>query len=469
MNAAQQYSMASFMKLMRRRLLSGGLWGLGGKIMMAFIGIASNALLARLLTPQDLGAYFLAYSIVSLGTTLGLLGMGSVAVRLIAEGMGLNLYGRVQRVIGAVLCTGTLGALAVGLTYLLYGDALGEVVFNAPALAAVSGLVAGWIIVETLQGLWSEIFRGFHDFRLSTLLGGQTTGSISGLATVTLIVTSLLLLWLVKGQATLATVLLLAICSGVVTNFLGGWLLHRKMAELPTQPSEKSQEAKFKEVFGQVLFTAWPLLIANIVMFGLRFGDIWVLGAFRPEEEVAVYGAAVRLVSVVTMPLIVIYSIVPPLIAEMNVQGRREDLERIIRPLATLTGIPGFLASVVCIVFAGPILGLVYGDYYREGAVTMSLLSVGLLTTLWAGSGGFTLMMTGHQKTYMWITIICGTVMLTAMIAAVGPYGMTGVAVCRLAGWALQNGLMVLMTKQKLGIWIHASLIRPSELLRLVR
>ena len=47
--------------------------------------------------------------------------------------------------------------------------------------------------------------------------------------------------------------------------------------------------------------------------------------------------------------------------------------------MATLTGIPAWLASVGSIFFAGPILGLVYGNYYREGAMVLALLSIGLL------------------------------------------------------------------------------------------
>jgi len=469
MDTARQDLKATPLELARRRLLSGGVWALGGKILIAFIGIASNVLLARLLTPQQLGAYFLGYSIVFFCTTLGTLGIGGAVVRLIAEGMGADRVGRVRRVVGVVLVVGTLGALGVGFTYLLLGNVVAERIFNAPALAAVSGLVAGWIVVETLQGLWSEIFRGFHDIRLSTLLGGQTTGTVSGLITMTLIVSSFFFVWLINGQADLATVLLLAICSGAVGNVLGGWLVYRKIAKLRMQPSDKSQKTDSEEVLKEVFSIAWPLLIASIAMFVIRNADIWVLGIFRGEADVAVYGAAVRLGSMVTMPLIVSYAVLPPLIAQMYSQGHREDLERTIRGLAAVTGIPGALASVACIVFASPILGLVYGDYYRAGATALALLSVGFLSGLWAGSGGFTLTMTGHQKTYMSITIASGLAMVIAMVAVAGPYGVTGIAVVRLVGAVLTNGLWVVVTKQKTGMWIHVGFSNISNLLRIAR
>jgi Na+-driven multidrug efflux pump len=167
MNTARQDLRTASMQLLRHRLLSGGSWAFGGKMLVALTGLISSALLARLLTPQALGTYFLAYSILSVGTALADLGLARSVVRLVAEGMGLSHFGRVRCVIGVVLGVGTLGALGVGLAYLLFGDDLAKAVFNAPALAAITGLVAGWIMVVTLQGLVGETFRGFHDVRLA--------------------------------------------------------------------------------------------------------------------------------------------------------------------------------------------------------------------------------------------------------------------------------------------------------------
>ena len=457
------------MQLLRRRLLRGSAWAFAGKILITLTGLVSSALLARLLSPQEAGVYVLAYSIVSLGTSIGALGLTGAVVRLVAEGMGLNLFGRVRHVIGVVIGIGTIGALSIGLVYLLYGDELANVVFKAPALAAVSGLVAGWIVVGTLQGVFGETFRGFHDIRLATVLGGQTTGTATGVATGVLLSTSLFLLWLVEGQSTTATIILLAACSGAVTTLLSGWLLHRKVARLPPQSSEEGKKTELKAVFGEVFSVSWPLLVTSIVMFARTNGDVWVLGAFRPQGEVALYGFANRLVQMVTMPLIMINAVVPPLIAEMYSQGRREDLERALRGMATLSGIPALLASMACIFFAGPIMGLVFGEAYREGAVVLAVLSVGLLASVLAGSCGMVLIYSGHQKTNMMIAIATSAATFAAMLAAVEPYGLAGVAVARTAGQLLQNALMLLMVKQKTDMWTHVGLKGLPGLLRVMR
>jgi O-antigen/teichoic acid export membrane protein len=469
MNDAGQYSRTAPMQLLKRRLLSGGAWAFGGKILVALLGLISSALLARLLTPAALGTYFLAYSILNVGTSLGALGLTGTVVRLVAEGMGLSRFGWVRRVISVVLGVGTAGALGTGLMYLLFGDALARTVFNAPALAAITGLVAGWIVVGTLQGLLGETFRGFHDVRLATILGGQTTGTATGAATVALLTASLLTLWLVNGQAALATVVLLAICSGAVSTLVAGWLLHGRVASLPSQVLDEGQDPNPKKVLRDVLSISLPLLVISLVMMVRTNGDVWAIGAFLPQRELALYGAANRLVNVVTMPLIVVNAIVPPLIAEMYSQGRRENLEHALRSVATLTGIPAWLASMGCIFFAGPVLGLVYGEYYREGAVVLALLSIGLFASVCAGSCGVVLAYTGHQNTLMMITIGSSAATLIAMLATVGPFGIVGVAASRTVGQILQNLIVLLVVKRKTGMWTHIGLRGISRPWRITR
>jgi O-antigen/teichoic acid export membrane protein len=122
-----------------------------------------------------------------------------------------------------------------------------------------------------------------------------------------------------------------------------------------------------------------------------------------------------------------------------------------------------------CIFFAGPILDLVYGSYYREGAAVLALLSIGLLASVCAGSCGITLAYTGHQKILMVITITSSAATLIAMFAAVKPYGIVGVAMAKAAGQILQNGIVLLVVKQKTGMWTHVGFRGMSQLWRITR
>jgi O-antigen/teichoic acid export membrane protein len=206
-----------------------------------------------------------------------------------------------------------------------------------------------------------------------------------------------------------------------------------------------------------------PLLIVTLVMMVRTSGDIWILGASLPQSELALYGAANRLVSMVTMSMVIVTAVAPPLIAEMYFQGRRETLERALRGLATVTGIPALLASMACIFFAGPILGLVYTDYYTKAAAVLAVLSIGPLVSVLAGCCGIALSYTGHQKTQMVITIATSAATFIAMLATVKFYGIVGVAIAKTAGQVLQNVIVLLVVKQKTGMWTHIGIRGISQ------
>src|ERR687898_621061 len=228
---------------LRRRLLSGSAWASGGRIGGAMLGIVTNGLLARLLSPQELGAYFLALSIVSLGAVLGSMGLPKTVVRLVAENMGLDRSGRTRRAIRTVLGLGVLGTLGVGLAYLLAGDLVGELFQPqySSLLVALTGLMAGWIAIAVVQEITAETFRGFHDIRLATLLGGLATGGKSGGVIMRVLLLGIVaLLWVRSAETSLATVLLVSIGAGSVSVVLSLWLLYGKVSSLG--PSEGAQD-----------------------------------------------------------------------------------------------------------------------------------------------------------------------------------------------------------------------------------
>ena len=412
---------------------------------MVAVGLVSNALLARILSPQDLGAYFLAVSIMLFGATAGSLGLNQAVVRFVAESLGNKQFRRVRHTVILTFGYGVLGAFGVGLAYLLFGHLIGGNLFGVPALVSVTGLVAGGMVAISLQQLLAEVFRGFNDIRLASLFGG--------LSSAVFLVICLGLLWVFGGQATLVIVMFLSAGSSFASVLLGSLLLRRKVTALPGEGTEGW--IGYKDIFR----VAWPLLITNLALLILTQADLWILGAFRPQEDVAIYGAAARVVFLLAMPLLVVNLVVMPLIAEMYAQGRRAELERTLRASATLAGIPASLILLIFVLLGAPLLGLVYGDYYRAGAVVLTLLSLGQLVNVWTGSSGMTLIMTGHQLVMMAITVVWGAVTIVVCLGVVGQYGPTGVAAATTTGLALQNVSMWLGAKAMTGMWTHIRLI----------
>jgi O-antigen/teichoic acid export membrane protein len=97
------------------------------------------------------------------------------------------------------------------------------------------------------------------------------------------------------------------------------------------------------------------------------------------------------------MPLLVIDLVLPPVIAEMYNQDKAGRLERTLRSISTLSGVPSLLFLTIFMLLRGQILGLVYGGYYRHGAGILMLLSAAKVATVCSGLYGLVLQMTGHH------------------------------------------------------------------------
>jgi O-antigen/teichoic acid export membrane protein len=453
---------------LRRRLLSGSSWALGGKIGAATIGIVTTGVLTRLLTKQEVAVYLLAFSIISVGAVIGSLGLPKTVLRFVAENMTLGQPGRARRAIYTALGLGVLGALCISLAYLfIVGDLVSRYLFHSSALVAIIGLTAGWMGISAMQEIMAETFRGFHDIRMATLFGGLATGGKSaGLIMRVMLLACLLLLLATVGHTDLRTVMLASIGSGAASSLLAALLLHKRISSLGTQGIENPISA------GDELRDAFPILIISLTSFILlSAADLWILGIFGSKDEVAVYGVASRLVTFIAMPLLLTNLVLPPIIAEMYAQGRTVELEGTLRSFSTLSGVPSLLVLMVFMLLGGPILGLVYGERLfppgslaiHQGAIVLVLLSAGKLAAVWAGSCGAVLQFTGHQGSMLRINLLTSPLFIVGALLVVRDYGPIGVASMTAAITVLQNAALVLVAKRKTGMWTHVSL-SPSRL-----
>jgi O-antigen/teichoic acid export membrane protein len=453
---------------LRRRLLSGSTWALGGKIGAATIGIVTTGVLTRLLTKQEVAVYLLAFSIISLGAVIGSLGLPKTVLRFVAESITLGQPGRARRAIYTALGLGVLGALCISLAYFfIVGDLVSRYLFHSSALVAVIGLTAGWMAISTMQEIMAETFRGFHDIRMATLFGGLATGGKSaGLIMRVMLLACLVLLLATVGHTDLRTVMLASVGAGAASSLLAALFLHNKISSLGTQGMENPISV------GDELRDAFPILIISLTSFILlSAADLWILNYFGSKDEVAVYGVAARLVTFIAMPLLLTNLVLPPIIAEMYARDRTAELEGTLRSFSTLSGVPSLLVLILFMLLGGPILGLVYGAKLfppgslaiHQGAIVLVLLSAGKLAAVWAGSCGAVLQFTGHQRSMLRVNLLTSPLFIIGALLVVRDYGPIGIASMTAAVTVLQNAALVLVAKRKTGMWTHVSL-SPSRL-----
>ncbi len=444
---------------LRRRLFSGGVWAFSAKLGTLILGISANALLTRLLSPAEFGSYLLLFSIVNWGASLGTLGLPQTATRFIAEALPNRFSNRIRKTVRFSLGLGLLGGLTIAVAYMVFGFRIGLIIFEAPVLATTTGLTAGWIIATALQRIIGESFRGFHNIRNASLFATTNLGLLTSAA---LVLTLTILLW-GYGSATLRQVLLVTTLASWSTVAFGRWLLGKRVSKLQQVESLEKPHPQDKLQAKEILQVAWPILVSNATLFLLTQTDIWILSAVRPNEEVAIYGAALRLVNLVSLPLLIINAVVPPLIAELYAQNRKQLLEDLLRALTTVAGLPASIALIALIVFGAPILEIVYGGFYREGAMILVVLSLGQLSNVLSGPCGLLLIMTGHERRMMLISVLAGVITIAAAFAITRHFGAVGLSTVFATSVLVQNGLKLAYSKRLTGIWTHLT-FSPSYL-----
>lgn len=428
------------MKSLKKKLISGGVSVFLGKVVTASSSLLTSLLIVRLLPPDLVGLYFLIFTMVMFLTTLVQLGLNQAVVRVVSEYFAIGKRECAwQSIFVSLKIVFLCSLIMVFVLDTEVASLLIEKAFNSSLIVSVGGLSALWIVCKACGDLIAESFRGLQNIVLATLFGGV----ISSVLNVVLLTG----LWIFFDEAQLKHIMLIAIISSFIPVFIGIILLLIKNKN----KSNLNNNQTLKKLFEVAL----PLWGTNLALFSFSQAGLLILGGWQTPEDVAVYGACVRITALVSMPLIIINSVIPPIISEMSTQNKLSDLENILRISASIFALPQAIMVFVFFMYGESILGAVFGEAYRQGENILIFLSLGAFINALAGSCGLTLVMTGHQLTMLRITLFIGCLSILGALLMVEQYGAEGVALTIALSLALQNILMLIAVKNKCGIWTH--------------
>lgn len=428
--------------LIRNQLFKNGMWAIGGKVIVLPLGLLISALLARLLSPEDMGTYLFAQSIVLSGVVIAQLGLGPTAVRTIAAPLSIGDLALVGGNVRNLLYWGLAGAFVTAIIVNLLSNYIGidsNIVF----------WVSLWIVVLACQKLLAEILRGFHDIRSAALIGDASAGGLFSYIIAALL---LLFVWYTVGEFQLIAALSITVMAGAAAILLAFTILIKTLRSLNIPKGKWRHDFSWK-----MLYAALPVLMHTIANQVQNQSGIWMLETFQSSSEVALYGVAARLVALITVPLSVVNSVISPIIPDLFWQGQTNKLEKILRGLTTLSTIPAVLVLFIFWIAGPSVMELLYGEFYRSASNLLIILTIGVVFNVMAGSSGLTLIMTGHQRTLMGISLFSGFITVLGVYFAANIFGTVGVAMVVSISLLFKNILMVVYTKRLVGIWTHAS------------
>ena len=441
-----------------RQLKAGAAWVTVGRFLGVAVTMLVNVVLARCLTPAEFGEFLVISSVLGTASLLAMFGMNSAVVRFVPASLGENDVARARQslrliVLATLVSIASAGALAAVLLATLDTSEFG--VTLTAGLAPM--IVASLMLLAMLQFL-GEACRSLQELRLATLLsGGQTGGLLSNVVFLTLIAGAM-----VTVRPALLTAVALNLAAMVVTLPVAIVGLSRAARQrLVAAPSSLPPRRRLARA--SLLTFALPMLLVQLLTSATAQGDLWIAGGACSPDEVALYGAARRLMLLIAMPLQVINFMVIASIAELYSQHRLEELERLLRGAATISAAVSISAGLFLICFGGPTLSLLFGPYFHQAAPLLAILATGQLFLACAGSCDCALSMTGHQFAALAVNLLSGLALAVFGIWAVRNFGSLGLAAVSAAVVAAQSVCLWLLARKLVGVWTHPAW-RPISL-----
>jgi O-antigen/teichoic acid export membrane protein len=418
-------------------------WAFAGRGGVIIAGFGATVLLARLLSPQDVGIYYLILGIALAASPLANLSLDELTIREVAVGRGTGKQGRAVAFVRSSLRLASLGSLATAVLIVVIWGAYRW--FD-------SGGPARWVVLAILASAWTAIYAMERQF-VATLQGMEdiAAAALYDLALGRILsCIVLLILWLLTEHPTLIGILAVYISCEAVSLTGAASSAHRSIKSL----GPPGVAVPWKEI----LATSWPFTVQVVITAVTNQAGIFILGATRSVKEVAIYSIAARLPALLQTPGTIVNLPLAPAIARLHAQNSKSELQNVLQAAATVPTAIAVIATVWWAFDGQHLLTMIFGAAYRDGADALLILSLSQCANLYFGPSMLTLSMGGEQSLAMRIGLIGAVGQIGAILLLVRSWGVDGVAVGVLISTVLLKACGWGAVRFRFGIWSHANI-----------
>lgn len=178
-----------------------------------------------------------------------------------------------------------------------------------------------------------------------------------------------------------------------------------------------------RSVIRDVLRRSWPIGLS--IAFNLIYlkGDVVILSIFRGQAEVGLYGAAYKVLDVVTVIPMMFMGLVLPLLVQawraLDHEGFRRRLQKAF-DFSMLLALPLAGGAVV---LGRDIMTLIAGQEFRTSGDLLAVLILAALAVFFSGLYGHTIVAIGKQRRAIWGYGIDAALALTAYLIFIPRFG----------------------------------------------
>jgi O-antigen/teichoic acid export membrane protein len=397
---------------------------------------ARAILLARLLSPADLGVYFVLRSLAATAAIIAEGGLGQSGLRRVAAAGARS--GSVRHALRHVAGVSMAIAPVAGIVTAVAARLGGASVANA-SLTGITAVLMAWVAVV------GGLARGAGRVK-AVAMADRVGVAASDLILLVAVI-------LVARHATATIALAVTAAAYVPALAALGLIVLRDSATLAAVDEEGA-------VTRDLLDESWPITLNALLWKGLSEADLWIVAAFAGVGNAALYGIASRVAAPLQAPLAIGIFALSGTAASMHVEGRHRELEAILKRAARralMITLPAY-AGLLLIGPSG--LGAVFGPAYATAMPLVMVLGIGQLLNVAAGMGGTTLLMIGRSRTLLALSAVSTAFTIVAAAALVSWVGVIGAAIASALGVTLQNALALWAVRKSTGMDVHVGASR---------
>lgn len=420
-----------------RELLQGTSLALFHRVCGMACSFLLSVAFARSLGANGFGIFALAGTSTTIAAILARLGLDNAMLRYASAAAHQQNWSDVAGVYRTGMAVAVLASLGATLMLILLAPTLAVQVFDDPAVALPTRIMALTILPTTITTLHGEMLKALRLTGKANLVQASAppvvNGVILGIALAVL-----------SGGVTPSHVAWIAFAAGIAMSVLSAWLLQRHMPHL------RGQSGFFAA--GRLVGTSVPLFWIAALNLVMGATDIVMLGIWTATDQVALYSTAARVAMLVSFPLVAISTISSPMLAGLHAAGDRANLRQVTR---ATTAVSMLIALPVAALFwlypKYPLL--LFGKEFVPASTTLALLTLGHCVNVATGPVGNLLMLTGHEKLMRNNIAASSVINVLLNMALIPNFGIAGAAVATAISLAIMNVASLFLVYRELGVF----------------
>jgi O-antigen/teichoic acid export membrane protein len=433
---------------------------LSSATLMLFLGslgslsrLLERIAMGQLLSPSAYGEVSIAFSMLSVASTLALAGFTKGIARFMTR------FDRESDIRGVWVTGSAIGAVLTVLVTVLFlsnVERLADRLFEPSTppelllvfVATIPFFAGMKLVVAGIRGCENTIYRTYSR---DLLFNGLRLLMVVGL--------------LLAGYGVVAMGYAYLI-SALAAFFVALWLFNRLL------PIVGAFETHTREI----LVFSLPLVLSSVVTMFLSEIDTLMIGYYLPSSQAGIYSAAWPLARGIGVIVSSFGFLFLPLMSRLDASERRGEVNRMYEVTTKWVFVVSFPALLCLTVFADDLISSVFGAEYTAGASALTILALGSFTSASFGRCQDTLSAFGYTSYIFGINAVAGVLNVVLNAVLIGGYGpvpqlgIDGAALATTASTVTLNGSALAVLWYKSGVnplsrWtVRAFLLLPATL-----